>query len=142
MSSLLGSDDHWFTLAVGTLIVLGLYVGFSVPWYWALVAAMLVSGVMEFAIKEVPPDPDAYDSSQYHLWNTAFGDSQSPSESASKEISTDSADSLEILQSRYARGELTDEQFEQKVEKLLETESVNKSTERDKARERLTDHTN
>ncbi|WP_122089886.1 SHOCT domain-containing protein [Halalkalicoccus subterraneus] len=131
MSSLLRSDDHWFTLAIATLIVIGLYVGFSVPWYWALVAGMLVSGVMELAIKEVPPDSDAYDSSQYYLWDKGFGDSQS----ASKKTSTDSADSLEVLRSRYARGELTDGQFEQKVEKLLETESLDDPREWDKARE-------
>lgn len=62
MSSLLGSDDHWVTLVVATIIVVGLYGVFSVPWYWALVAGMIVSGVLEFAIKEVPPDTDAYDS--------------------------------------------------------------------------------
>jgi uncharacterized membrane protein len=33
-------------------------------------------------------------------------------------------DALETLRARYARGELTEEQFERKVERLLETETV------------------
>lgn len=33
-------------------------------------------------------------------------------------------DPLQDLRMRYARGELTDEQFERKVEKLLETETI------------------
>ncbi|WP_115864943.1 SHOCT domain-containing protein [Halorussus litoreus] len=37
---------------------------------------------------------------------------------------TDNRDALETLRTRYARGELTDEQFERKVERLLETETL------------------
>lgn len=33
-------------------------------------------------------------------------------------------DALEELRTRYARGDLTDEQFERKLERLLETETV------------------
>ena len=33
-------------------------------------------------------------------------------------------DALETLRSRYAAGELTDEQFERKLERLLETETI------------------
>jgi len=36
----------------------------------------------------------------------------------------DATDALETLRARYARGELTDEQFERKVERLLETETL------------------
>jgi len=36
----------------------------------------------------------------------------------------DSKDALEMLRDRYARGELTDDQFERKVERLLETETL------------------
>jgi len=42
--------------------------------------------------------------------------------------STDEA--LRALRERYARGELTDEQFERKVERLLETETVEDLEER------------
>ncbi len=33
-------------------------------------------------------------------------------------------DAVETLRNRYARGELTDEQFERKLERLLETETI------------------
>ncbi|MXR41890.1 SHOCT domain-containing protein [Halobaculum sp. WSA2] len=36
----------------------------------------------------------------------------------------DTRDALETLRDRYARGELTDEQFERKLDRLLETESL------------------
>lgn len=44
-------------------------------------------------------------------------------------------DALETLRDRYARGELTDAQFERKLERLLETETV--ETVEDHERERL-----
>ena len=50
---------------------------------------------------------------------------------------TDSRDALETLRDRYARGELTDEQFERKVERLLDTESLEATEERYRERERL-----
>jgi 3-hydroxyacyl-CoA dehydrogenase len=37
---------------------------------------------------------------------------------------SETEDALETLRDRYARGELTDEEFERRVERLLETESV------------------
>jgi len=39
-------------------------------------------------------------------------------------------DALETLRARYARGELTDEQFERKLERLLETETLEDAEER------------
>jgi uncharacterized membrane protein len=39
------------------------------------------------------------------------------------------SDTLETLRDRYARGELTDEQFERKLDHLLETESVEETAE-------------
>ncbi|WP_227357027.1 SHOCT domain-containing protein [Haladaptatus salinisoli] len=45
-------------------------------------------------------------------------------------------DALETLRDRYARGELTDEQFERKLERLLETETVEDVEDRFSERER------
>ncbi|MFC7071158.1 SHOCT domain-containing protein [Halobaculum lipolyticum] len=52
----------------------------------------------------------------------------------------DTRDALDTLRDRYARGELTDEQFERKLDRLLETESLEdvedrKRRERDAERE-------
>uniref|UniRef100_A0A7D5KMY7 SHOCT domain-containing protein n=2 Tax=Natrinema halophilum TaxID=1699371 RepID=A0A7D5KMY7_9EURY len=112
----------------------------SMPWYWALVAGMLISGIVDMAIKEVPPDPDEYDPDQYELWDIAFGESQNSYESSIEGSPTEDATPLETLRERYARGELTDEQFEKKVERLLETESLNTAEEREQARDILTQH--
>ena len=48
-------------------------------------------------------------------------DSESRSEPTDDETT---ADALDSLRDRYARGELTDEQFERKLDRLLETETV------------------
>ena len=50
---------------------------------------------------------------------------------------TDSRDALDTLRDRYARGELTDEQFERKVERLLDTDSLEAAEERYRERDRL-----
>jgi uncharacterized membrane protein len=41
-----------------------------------------------------------------------------------------SEDALQTLRDRYARGELTDEQFERKLERLLETETIEDAEDR------------
>jgi hypothetical protein len=55
--------------------------------------------------------------------------------------SADTADALERLRTRYANGDLTDEQFERKLDRLLETETPEDAAEwaernRSDARER------
>ncbi len=45
-------------------------------------------------------------------------------------------DALETLRDRYARGELTDEQFERKLDRLLETETLEDVEDRQTGRER------
>jgi uncharacterized membrane protein len=45
-------------------------------------------------------------------------------ESESKDGRSAEEEALDELKARYARGELTDEEFERRVERLLETESV------------------
>ena len=49
-------------------------------------------------------------------------------------------DSLSIVRRRYARGELTDAQFERKLERLLETETLEDVEDRQRARELLDEH--
>ncbi|WP_135854865.1 SHOCT domain-containing protein [Halorussus salinus] len=48
-------------------------------------------------------------------------------------------DALETLRDRYARGELTDEQFERKLERLLDTETLEDVEDRARAREEQTE---
>ena len=71
-----------------------------------------------------------------------WGDSKE-SETTGEERITDgttenrNSESLSIIRERYARGELTDEQFEKKLERLLETETLESVEERRKARKLL-----
>ena len=58
-------------------------------------------------------------------------------DSADEPSETDNRDALETLRNRYARGELTDEQFERKVERLLDTESIEAIEDQYRERERL-----
>jgi uncharacterized membrane protein len=57
------------------------------------------------------------------------GDETPPTE-VDDEREGDTQDALETLRDRYARGELTEEQFERKVERLLETETVEDARDR------------
>ena len=49
---------------------------------------------------------------------------------ASADRDENNRDALETLRQRYARGELTDEQFERKLERLLDTESPESAEDR------------
>ncbi|QSG05694.1 SHOCT domain-containing protein [Halapricum desulfuricans] len=69
-----------------------------------------------------------------------FGDEDDISEWRDDEVETtaqshtdEQLDALETLRERYARGELTDEQFERKVERLLETETLEDVEDRSRA---------
>lgn len=58
--------------------------------------------------------------------------------SAGPAHATNQKDALDTLRQRYARGELTDDQFERKLERLLETETVEDVEDRLQADERTT----
>ncbi|MFC6796773.1 MULTISPECIES: SHOCT domain-containing protein [unclassified Haladaptatus] len=60
-------------------------------------------------------------------------DATSPMQDADDESQRDA---LDTLRDRYARGELTDEQFERKLERLLDTETLENVEERAQAREK------
>jgi uncharacterized membrane protein len=53
-----------------------------------------------------------------------------------EQVDDDGETPLERLRDRYARGELTDEQFERKLERLLETETLEDVEDGRRARER------
>ena len=53
---------------------------------------------------------------------------KSPSAADESDIE-DTADALDRLRSRYANGDLTDEQFERKLDRLLETETLEDAAE-------------
>ncbi|WP_226042208.1 SHOCT domain-containing protein [Natrinema sp. DC36] len=62
----------------------------------------------------------------------------SESETTATDSETSTRDALETLRERYAAGELTDDQFERKLERLLDTETLEDAEEwtRERNRER------
>lgn len=64
-----------------------------------------------------------------------FGASSTDAENEADEPSN--RDALETLRYRYAQGDLTDEQFERKLERLLETDTLESVEDRRRARKRL-----
>ncbi|RLM52208.1 SHOCT domain-containing protein [Halorubrum sp. Atlit-28R] len=68
----------------------------------------------ESEFEEYDPDP---------LWGRHGETAESDDESA------DTVDALERLRTRYANGDLTDEQFERKLDRLLETETPEDAAE-------------
>ncbi|ELY40330.1 SHOCT domain-containing protein [Natronorubrum tibetense] len=73
-------------------------------------------------------------------WDDWWGDGndrdESPSASSNPERAdeTTPGDALETLRERYAAGELTDDQFEQKLDRLLETETLEDADRRRRGR--------
>ncbi|ELZ20884.1 SHOCT domain-containing protein [Natrinema limicola] len=64
-------------------------------------------------------------------------DSSTDTAEADESEATDSTtDALETLRERYAAGELTDEQFERKLERLLDTETLEEAQEWARKRDR------
>jgi len=95
-------------IVAGGVMALIFVVGFGllfagVPYFWVAFPVGF-AGVLPMALGLVKLDQSRQD-----------GDDTPGSETE---------DALETLRQRYARGELTDDEFERRVERLLETESV------------------
>ncbi|WP_435157225.1 SHOCT domain-containing protein [Haladaptatus sp. DFWS20] len=75
------------------------------------------------------------------LGEAKSGKSEKPSEPR-EPTESNNKEALETLRNRYARGELTDEQFERKLERLMEVETIEdvedrfREDERERLRER------
>ncbi|WP_049972190.1 SHOCT domain-containing protein [Haladaptatus cibarius] len=71
-------------------------------------------------------------------WNGFGGLGEAKSNEAERpdEPTESNKDALETLRNRYASGELTDDQFERKLERLMETETIEDVEDRFRADER------
>ena len=131
---LVPGDDHWVSLAIGLLVMVLCGFFLNIQLFWLLAIGALVSGIVDMAIKVVPPNPENYDEDQYILWDAAFGDGNTSAEAYQEKLrereknkniqktNEEHPDALDSLRDRYVRGELTEEQFERKLDHLLETE--------------------
>lgn len=121
---------------VASLLVLGvgltaLFLGYS--WFWIVfvVGFAVVVPIVSLLVNEDDAVLDEIDGMLDGL-----GSPSTPTHS-SGDVETD--DPLTTLRARYARGELTDAQFERKLETLLETETIEASEERAAQRQPRTD---
>jgi uncharacterized membrane protein len=119
----MSDDEDWRDriVAVTTFLVLG--VGFvamflEVSWFWMVwvlgfaVLVPMLAVLLGVDDEDEPQTEPAGSRSRNH--DDAEYRGRDPS----------GADALETLRERYARGDLTDEQFERKLDRLLETETI------------------
>lgn len=62
-------------------------------------------------------------------WGDWWGEDESEEPPAERDLEPSRRDALETLRDRYAAGDLTDEQFEHKLERLLEVETLEDADE-------------
>ncbi|QOS10830.1 DUF2078 family protein [Haloferax gibbonsii] len=103
-------DSALEELVAGVVMGLIFLVGFGllalgVSWFW-IVFPVGFAGVLPAAIALV------------RIYESRRGGD------ADESLTTETEDALETLRRRYATGELSEEEFEAKVERLLETETV------------------
>ncbi|EMA01552.1 SHOCT domain-containing protein [Haloferax denitrificans] len=115
-------DSALEQLVAGAVMALIFLVGFGLlalgePWFW-VVFPVGFAGVLPAAIALV------------RIYESRRGDD------ADESMTTETEDALETLRRRYATGELSEEEFEAKVERLLETETVADARESATARRR------
>ena len=124
------------TIAVTGLWMFGLFTGQS----WWL--AVLIVGYAAFVPLVALLYGDESDRTEWveDWWGDSWwGESDEEvreEQSSSVEPATNRRDALETLRERYARGELTDEQFERKLDRLLDTETIEDIEDRTRERER------
>ena len=96
-------------------------------------AAMLVGYVVVVPITGILfGDEDAVEDRRDGRSRESDADRQRERDGAAPSTDRDenNRDALETLRQRYARGELTDEQFERKLERLLDTDSLESAEDR------------
>ncbi|MCO8266425.1 SHOCT domain-containing protein [Haloferax sp. AB510] len=115
-------DSALEELVAGVVMALIFLVGFGllalgVSWFW-IVFPVGFAGVLPAALALV------------RIYESRRGGG------ADESLTTETEDALETLRRRYATGELSEEEFEAKVERLLETETVADARESTAARRR------
>lgn len=120
------------TMGILSILILGvgfvaLFAGVSYFWiFWVL------GYVVVLPIVAILTDSTEWEGTANEEW-TAEGEQREPEQNTASE-SPSTQDALSTLRERYARGDLTDDQFERKLDRLLETETLENAAEwRDRA---------
>ena len=117
-------EDDAPVVQLAALAVLGvglaaLFLGYS--WFWVVFAlgfAVFVP-MVKLATDALRPDSDA----------ETDADTNHRGARETRDAPESKQDALDTLRDRYARGDLSDEEFERKVERLLETETPESARE-------------
>lgn len=139
---------------VASLLVLGagltaLFSGFAYFWVIFVIgfAVFVPLVALTFGDEEDRREWWDDDDDWWDSWWGGWGSKQEERRSESDrevERETDTSSTtdtpLETVRRRYARGELTDAQFERKLELLLETETLEDAEDRQRARELVREH--
>ncbi|OAQ54248.1 hypothetical protein HTG_01550 [Natrinema mahii] len=134
-------DDPWTRLrenatGIVSLLVTAIWMGamFTGQDWW--LAALLVGYIAVVPLVAILFGDEA-DREEWADDYLASGDAERSERST--DAATDSRDALETLRERYAAGELSDEQFERKLERLLDTETLEDAQEWTRERDRRDD---
>lgn len=124
-------EEHWSAAGFSLLTCLFLAAIFLAS--GALAGAAFSAGVGLFmAVTWVivgVTDDDGATTTDAEPIATADADAGPTTEATSRGDGSDRSDALETLRERYARGELSEEQFERKLEALLKTETPERARE-------------
>ncbi|WP_132057678.1 SHOCT domain-containing protein [Halorussus amylolyticus] len=119
-------DDHPVTEVVSLVVLglglLGLFAGFE--WFWMVFVigfAVLVP-IVEILYGDDESDDETHD-------ETTVSGVDTPNDRTESRHPRSKQDALDTLRDRYARGDLSDEAFERKLERLLETETPESARE-------------
>ncbi|WP_256392207.1 SHOCT domain-containing protein [Natronoarchaeum rubrum] len=123
---------------ITSLLITGLWMGglfLTDQNWWLGVLIVGYAAVLPIVKTLFGDDEEEYDDADEDgEWSHWWGREK---KSGSSTDSDDEDDPLETLRGRYARGELTDEQFERKLERLLETETIEDVEDRRRAEREL-----
>ncbi|HMB51265.1 MAG TPA: SHOCT domain-containing protein [Natronoarchaeum rubrum] len=123
---------------ITSLLITGLWMGglfLTDQNWWLGVLIVGYAAVLPIVKTLFGEDEEEYDDADEDgEWSHWWGREK---KSGSSTDSDDEDDPLETLRERYARGELTDEQFERKLERLLETETIEDVEDRRRAEREL-----
>ncbi len=96
-----------------------------------LLGYMVVIPIVEMLFGDDEEDEGWRGNDEWWDWSSDTERSSEP-----ETVEPNNRDALETLKNRYARGELTDEQFERKLERLMENDTVEDVEERLRRKER------
>ncbi len=140
-----GTEDDWRTrlrenaTGIASMLVTAFWLGAMVTGQDWWLAALLVGYIAVVPLVALLFGDEEDRREWVDDYTPGETESESDSGTADRTVDRDTRDALETLRERYAAGELTDEQFERKLERLLDTETLEDAEAWTRAREQKAD---